>query len=199
MASKDVSIWVRVKDGFSRKLDAAKAKFKSFSGGLVKAAKAASIGFAALGAALIGSIKVYSKQQDAERLLSSALRMTGQDVDSLMDKYKQLASTIQNETAIADEDTLAQIALATQLGVTSDQMEDAIKLTIALGTVGMKGETAIRAASAALAGNTSQLTRYIPALRGAKTEAEKMAIVNDLIATGYAIQSDQLNTVSGRW
>ena len=41
--------------------------------------------------------------------------------------------------------------------------------------------------------------RMIPALRNAKTEEEKVAAVNKVLAAGYEQQKANLNTVGGAW
>jgi len=43
------------------------------------------------------------------------------------------------------------------------------------------------------------LTEYIPALRNATTQTEKLDIVNNLATRGYSQMAEELNTTAGRW
>jgi len=156
------------------------------------------IGGAIVGAAAV-SIRAFAKQEQAERQLAAAFRANGEAVDALMPKYKALASAIQDETGVADEATIANLAQLRTLGVLETQLESAAKAVVALKSAGLEGATATRAVSAAFAGNFSMLTRYIPALRDANSEQEKAAIFAEFVAKGYKQQSDELATTAGRW
>jgi len=203
MAKKQIDIEIGIKNKIAAGLKSVKAalkKFGSVAGGIMKGVAVASV---AIGTAIVAlgvkAVKAFAESEVAEKALIEAMTAHGDSVDDLLPKYKQLASVIQDETGIEDESTLATIAKLRTIGVANDKMETAIKLTLALGKAGMREKAALRAAADAMQGNTSQLATYIPELRQAKTEAEKLAIVNDLMTRGYSQLKGELDTTAGRW
>ena len=184
-------------------LKSAKAAMMRFGKSAGRILKGVAVATVALGTAIVAlgvkSLKSFAVQEAAERSLVEAMKAHGDAVDELLPKHKALASAIQDETGAADESTLALMAKLRTLGVTNDEMEKAVKLTMALSKVGMREKTAFRAAADAINGNTTTLTTYIPELRQAKTDTEKMAIVTDMAKRGYEQLSGELDTNSGRW
>ena len=139
---------------------------------------------------------------EAERanvMLDAALRGTGQYTDALSRKMKDLASAIQDETGASDEAVKANIAMLTTMGVTTDKMGEAARAVQALSALNFEGSQAAKAVALAMEGNMMGFQRMIPALRTAKTEAEKVAAVNKVLAAGYEQQKANLNTVGGAW
>lgn len=187
----------------ARGLKSAGAALKSFGNSAKRIGALFAKTFLAAGAAIVGfaakALSAYAKQEAAERSMASAFRAYGEEVENNTEKVKAFASAIQDETGVADEQTIATAAQLKMLGVATDQLEAATKATIALKSAGMAEATATRAVAAARAGDYSMLTRYIPELRTATDEAEKARIVNEFLTRGYAQQKEQLNTVAGQW
>ncbi|MGZ0657105.1 hypothetical protein ACWPKS_15990 [Coraliomargarita sp. W4R72] len=145
------------------------------------------------------AVKTYAVQENAERELAAAIKSTGGEVDTLLAKYKALGSEIQAQTIIGDEQTLGLIATATQMGITSDQMETTIKGAIGLSKAfGLDLTMATRASAAALQGNTSLLTRYIPQLQGVTDESEKLRLVTEGMARGFTQAQAEAAGASGQ-
>jgi len=78
-------------------------------------------------------------------------------------------------------------------------MGEAARAVQALSALNFEGSQAAKAVALAMEGNMSGFQRMIPALRNAKTEAEKVAAVNKVLAAGYEQQKANLNTVGGAW
>jgi len=145
------------------------------------------------------SIDAYVQQEKADKMLAAAIESTGQSVDLLLPKYKALASSIQKQTILGDEVVEGYIAMAINMGVTADNMDKVIKGAIGLSKVfKIDMNMAIRAVVAAMEGNTSLLTRYIPQLRTVKSEAEKVAIVQKGMAQGWKQATAEADTLEGR-
>jgi hypothetical protein len=203
MAKKELSLTVRARNAMAAGLNKAKKSLQKFGQSAARIGKFFAKGFLAMGAAVVGfaakSISAYSIQEKAEKSLVAALNAHGEAGQALLPMYKRLASEIQTQTGVADEQTLANMAQLRLLGVQQSEMERATKGVIALAKAGMNGETATRAMAAAVGGNYSMLTRYIPALRDVTNETEKANMLNDFLTKGYAAQQEELDSVAGQY
>lgn len=200
MASKkELVIKILARNVMAPGLAKAGKSLKAFGKGVKRAA----IAILGMGTAIAGvavkAISAYAVQQKAEQGLTAALRAHGDEVDNNLGLLKQHAAAIQDETGAADESTLATMSRLRMLGVQTAALGDAARGVLALKSAGMEGEMAARALALAHQGNFAALNRYLPALRDAKTETEKAAIVNAFLTKGYAQQKAELNTVSGAW
>ena len=211
MSSNELTIAIRAKNLMAAGIKAATADMHILGkkgdeiagrmiGGFAKIAGAAiAVGAAAVSAGTI-ALKAYSESQAAEEGLAAAIASRGGSIDALLPRYKALASAIQDQTALDDEATLGIIKYLTNIGVSADKMEQATKGALGLSkALGMDQESAAKAAAQALEGNYSALQRYIPALKTATTDAEKQALVQQVMTAGYAQQAAGLNTLQGRY
>jgi hypothetical protein len=203
MAQREISIVLRAKNAMAAGLEKAGKQLKAFGSSAARIGKAFAMSFLAAGTAVAGfaakALQAFSQQEAAEKQAEAALRAHGEEINNNMAAIKRNAAAIQDETGVADENTIARMARLRMLGVETGQLDAATKATIALKSAGMEEAAAVKAVAMATQGNFDMLNRYIPALRSATTEAEKAAIVNDFVTKGYAQQKDQLDTVAGRW
>jgi len=161
-------------------------------------ATGAVVAFKKISQAVAQNIEAYGKQVQAESSVQAAIRATGQEADDVFPRYAALASEIQKLTTVGDEASLELIALATSMGVTDDQMEDTIKGAIGLSDAfGIGTQQALRGVANALEGNFETLQRYIPALRTAETEAEKLRLVQEGMANGFEVSQARAQTAFG--
>lgn len=152
-----------------------------------------------LPAALLGSIEAFGKQEMAVQKLTAAIRANGGNVSEVVPIMREFASEIQRITTYGDEQVLAMQAMASSMGVSSDQMQGVIRSAIGLASaLNMDVMTAIKAASAAVQGKTTALQEYIPSLSKCKTEAEKLAVVQKLSASGFAQARAEAQTATGK-
>ena len=187
------------------------ARMKSWAGGALKGLRSLGRGFAKVAGLAVGmgaaiaaagawTVKKFAEQERAVNSLESALKSFGDETESLMPKFKKLASAIQEETGAADENTLQMMAQIRNLGIMPENMEKATKGALGLAKA-LDRDTATMARYVALAlqGETTMLQRYIPALQLATSEAEKQAIVTDIMTKGYQQLEGEMDTVSGQW
>ena len=145
------------------------------------------------------SIEAFGQQEMAMQKLSAAVRANGGNVSEVLPIMSAFASEMQRITTYGDEQVLAMQAMATSMGVNSDQMQGVIKSAIGLASaLNMDVMTAIKAASAAVQGKTTMLQEYIPALAKCKTEEEKLATVQKLSASGFAQAKAEAETSIGK-
>jgi hypothetical protein len=201
--ARKIELELRVKNALARGLKSAGAALEKFGQSAKRIGAFFTKAFIGAGAAVAGfavkALHAFGVQEAAERSMASALRTHGEEIDANMAAIKRMASAIQDETGVADENVIARMARLRMLGVETDQLDAAAKATIALKSAGMEEAAAIKAVAMATQGNYEMLGRYIGALRNTTDEAEKARIVNDFLTKGYAQQKDQLDTVAGQW
>ena len=170
-----------------------------YEAGLQKAEKIAmgvSVAIAGIG---IASLKAFSVQEQAEVKLRSALQATGQEVDTNFNSMKKFASELQKMTTVGDEASLEVMQMATNMGLNSEQAQQATKEAIGLSKAyQIDLKTAIKATTMAQQGEYTMLNRYIPELRSAGTEAEKVAIYNRTMASSFKVAQAETETTAGR-
>ena len=143
------------------------------------------------------SIEAFNVQEEAVRRLTKAIELNGESVANVA-SHQAYASSLQALTNVGDEVTLGLMAQASALGVADDQLQNTSKAAIGLSeATGLSLDAALQQVQRAMAGDTSGLTRYIPALKAAETASEKLAIVQDLAAKGLLQKQDATNTAAG--
>ena len=144
------------------------------------------------------SIKAAAKQEDALFALQTALSLTGDASEAVMNDFQKFASEIQKVTIHGDEETLALLAMHKQLGVNSKDLKKAAKWTIGLAAAtGRSTETMTQYVALALKGEFSMLRRYIPALRETTNKTEQLAIVTKFAADGFKVAEGRALTTTG--
>lgn len=200
---KELSIIIRAKDAIASGLASAGRRLKAFGAGLWNIGKNIAVGLgvamAAIGAFAVKAIQAYAVQEKAVSDLSSVLRSYNEEIANNIEALKKQASAIQDETGVGDEVNLQRMARLRLLGVETEMLGRAAKAVVALVQAGMDEQMAGKAVAGATMGNYQALTRYIPALREASTEAQKAAIVNDFLNKSYQQAKDNLKTVGGSW
>ena len=203
MGKKNITLELTARNRLAAGLSKARKSLATFGKSAARIGKAFVKGFLIAGAALIAfstkALTAYAAQEKAEKAVVATLNAHGEAGEKILPTLKKVAAAIQDETGAADENTLQLMSNLRSLGVQTSQLERAAKGTVALTRVGLGLETAQKAMAAALQGDFMQLTRYVPALRSATSETEKAQIVNDLLVKGYAAQTEELDTVAGRW
>ncbi len=157
------------------------------------------VAFGAISAYAVKAVQEWSKEEKSVRNLANAIEQHGESADAVVPKLQKYADAIEDETAVGGDVVQQRMASLRLLGVETDKLDDASRAVIGLTKAGMGEEGALRAVAAARAGDVSMLTRYIPALRTAKTDAEKATIVNEFVTKQYKAQKDELNTLTGRY
>lgn len=153
----------------------------------------------AVGAALGKLIKISNAQEDAERDIGAALRAHGDEAEKLLPVLKKQASAIQDLTRYGDEQNLQTMATLRNLGVQADALGVATKQSIGLAkALGLDANAAAKYTALARQGEFTILQRYVPALRSATSEAEKQAIVTDLMNKGWKQAQESSQTTSGQ-
>jgi len=159
----------------------------------------------AITAAMAGAIVLVKKmitvsmaQEQAEVALAAALKVTGEYSKDLAAHFADFASGIQKVTTYGDEEVLQLMALQKNLGVATNKLEDATKMSIGLATAtGRDVQSMAMYIALAQQGEFTMLRRYIPALRSTTDATEQMKIVTYFAARGYKVAQEQAKTFGG--
>ncbi len=151
--------------------------------------------------ALGGYVSASYTQEKAELDIINAMRVKGTATEKNVDLVMKLASETQKLTTVGDEESMQLLTLATNMGLATDKMEEALQGSIGLATAfasaGLSRETAMKGIALAYEGEFTQLQRYIPALQSAKDETEKMAILQKAMADGFELSKAETESGSG--
>jgi len=147
-------------------------------------------------------IRASNQQELADNQLAAALKNVNQYTAENFKLLKDQASAIQSVTVIGDEQSQMLQTLALNMGVQADKIDEVTKGAIGLAqqfsAAGLSQETAMKGLALAYQGNFEQLQRYIPALRNAETETEKMAVLQKAMADGFSAAKAQAQTSGGQ-
>ena len=163
-------------------------------------AKAKAVFAVAIPLAIAHTVRAFAAQEKAENAIASALDSHGDSLDGMLPALKAQAATIQNLTVYGDEFILGLMAQARNLGTTSGKLDEVTRRAVGLSkALGMDLRTALRYTVLAQQGEFTMLQRYIPVLRSATTETEKLTIVNEMAARGWSQARAEIETTSGKY
>lgn len=155
--------------------------------------------------ALAGAVRLFGRslgdfgrQQAAVRNLATSLELVGANVREALPDLTNFASELQQVTTQGDEATLELMRNGLMLGIQTEQIKGATQAAIGLSeALGIDQTMAMRAVANANEGQFEVLQRYLPALKTATDDTEKLAIVNEAAAKGFALAKSQTQTYAG--
>lgn len=149
---------------------------------------------------LSGAIDASAEAERAQRGLDAAIEITRGNIPGLSDSLQDFAAKLQASTTFEDDAIIATEGLLVQLTDLDEKgLKEATKGAIGLASVmGMDLQSAARLVAMAMEGNYDRLTRYIPALREAKTEAEKKTLVMEKLGQMYQRAEADTGTYTGK-
>ena len=144
------------------------------------------------------AIELAMEQEKAQIALGAALRANDEYTEDLMHQYTKFASSIQAVTTYGDEQILKLMALQKNLGVTSDRLEEATKMSIGLAAAtGRDVQSMAMYIALAEQGEFTMLRRYIPALRSTTDKTKQLQIITEFAARGFLVAQENAKTFSG--
>ena len=174
------------------------ASFKSSMKDIEDVAKKAAVGIAAISGAIGVAVSEYSQGEKAVFKLQAALTANGRQVDKTMKSYIDFAAEIQGLTVVGDETTLKLLQIAESMGLTGDTALRAAKNAIAMQSAFEIGaEGAIRMTVALEQGESEMLRRYIPALKKIEDDTQRTAMAQDILAKAFDVAKAEANTFGG--
>ena len=192
----------RTKSTVTRTVDKIKATFSkmatSFKAAFDKMVQAAKWASLAIAGALTVASRAAMKQEDAQFLLAAALKISGEWTQELQYRFEEFAASVQQATIYGDEEVLQLMQLQKSLGVTSNKLEEATKMSIGLATAtGRDVQSMAMYIALAQQGEFTMLRRYIPALRTTTDATKQLQIITEFAAAGYKLAEERAKTTSG--
>jgi hypothetical protein len=144
------------------------------------------------------SVKAYSESEAAVVKLNAALRATGQYTEDSSEDIRRFASEMMKLTVIDDDAVIGMVQLGVNMGLTADQAKKAAEGAIGLSRAyGVDLDAAMKAVTGATQGSYEMLGRYMPAIRTATTDSDKMRLVQEGLASAYAVATAETDTLYG--
>jgi len=183
MATPILEVIYRFRDEASKSLADAEKGVENM-GKTYKVAGAIMLGAgAAIGASLALCVRAAGQEEDSIRMLTVAMKNVGLSYDEAKGSLEKWMDVETKKTGVDDEKqrkSLAALILQTK-DLTKAQDLLTLAVDIAAGT-DRDLESATRLLEMAMAGNWGMLQRYIPAIKEAKTEEEKWAVLRQSFA-----------------
>lgn len=143
-------------------------------------------------AAFAGISKLMDNQIRAQQTLRAALRSSGNEVEENYKNMRQFAADLQQVTTVGDESTLQLMQLSLSMGVSAEGSMRAAKNAVVLSrAMNMNEKAAIKYTAALEQGDATMLTRYLPTLRQAKTDAEKTAMAQEILGRMFSVATEE--------
>jgi hypothetical protein len=142
--------------------------------------------------------KAAAEEELAIKRLGAALTVTGQNTSSALGDLTDFAAEMQRVTVIADDVAVGLLQTAINMGLTSEESKTATQQAIALSRAyGIDLNTALVGVVNTMEGNTSTLSRYIPALKGVEDATERIAILTNESNKAWAVATSEIDTAAG--
>jgi len=163
------------------------------------------LGLAGIGGGLYGlkrgfdvCIEAAMESEKVQTNLASSLQATGEYSDETMQRLIRFAHSMQDITTWSNEAVLGLAEYVHTLGIGAYQIEEATRMTLGLSkALRVDEQASAKMAAAAMQGHFEKFTRYIPAIKDARTEAERFALVQEKVKIGLEIATGELNTTAG--
>jgi len=202
MTDKKVNLIISLKDGVSSGLQKMRENTNAVGESFKKLGQIAAtyLTFRAAIGGIKAVIKAYSDAESVQNRLSSTFRALGEQGTAAVAKWGAFATSVQRSTTLGDEQVMSLVTMAKTMGVANNEIANTTKGAIALSKAfGIDLGTSMKLTVLAGEGQYEMLARYIPALKTATTDTQKMAIVNQAMAVGWKVAGEELSTVKGAW
>jgi len=143
----------------------------------------------------------FTEAMNAERIqsrLNTTLKQHGESVEYAGALWEDFAMQMAGATGTEDDQVKSLVALAFNLGIASEKVDDVVRGAIGLTEIfGGSLESNTEAVSRAYQGNWRQIDMMIPEIKKLSTESEKMAALQQKMADGFDASSDAMKSATG--
>ncbi len=144
-------------------------------------------------------IDIGKKSIEAWKIQEQVLAKLNVQTNGNTASIEKWTTEIQKATTVGDEAAQQIASIGLSMGITQDKLESATKGAIGLSEAfGIDLNTSMKMVSQANEGQYTMLARYIPSLKTASTDAEKMVIVQNAMSDGFDLAKAKAETFTGR-
>jgi hypothetical protein len=144
----------------------------------------------------------FNEAMEAEKIqskLNSTLESHGESVKYAGALWEDFSNTMRGLTGVEGDQVKSLVALAFNLGISSNKMKEVVQGAIGLSAMyGGSLESSVDAISKAYQGNWKAIDGMIPAIKNLGTEQEKMIALQDMMAKGFKISTDAMKGATGQ-
>ncbi len=158
------------------------------------AVKTATAGFRFLS----DSAAAFDTQTAAVNGLTKAIELSGNTLGPTIEQHEAFASALQGTVNVGDEVTLGLMKQASMLGVSNDKLQAVTQTAIGMSeATGASLEDSMRKVNETINGNTEAFAEFLPQLRNAATDSERLAIIQKTAANGLQMQAAGATSAAG--
>lgn len=161
--------------GFAAELSNVTGVGEGVTAGLLKQASAMGVSTDKLKETARAAIELSSA---TGQTLDASIKQVSESMNPTIGQLEKFAAQMQKVTNVGDEVTLGLMKQASMMGVSSDKLKDVTRAAVGLSeATGQSLDDSLRKVNDAINGNASSMARYLPEIRNAATEEERLAIV----------------------
>lgn len=195
-------LWARIKvdaSGLTHGLAGAKSQLTDFGSKMSGISTKATFAFAALTGGVALAVREFAKDEASSMRLGTALDLLGGRAHNMRGELERLASTMQRQTVYSDDAVRSAMAYGVNVGITAEKIPEATRAAIGLSNaLGIDLQSAMKLTALAMQGDFTMISRYIPAIRTAGSETEKMAKFLEFVKRGFAGAEADAQTFTGK-
>lgn len=144
------------------------------------------------------AVKSWGAQEDAQVSMAAALANTGEYTKKNVEQFIAFANQMQESTKYSNDFILSQMAMAKNMGIQTNKLEDTTKAALGLSSAyGMDMNTAFRLIIEAGNGMTGMLSRYGIIVDQNASKQEKLNAVMKIGMNGFNIARANALTMTG--
>jgi hypothetical protein len=145
------------------------------------------------------AVRAFIQEEDAIAAMTAALARQGKASDDNIRALKEYAAELQRSTTIGDEAALAAMAMAMNLGVSQDRIQEVTTAAVGLSRIIKKDlNTAMMLMARASKGQTQMLSRYGLTLDETMSPQEKFNALLKIGAANFSLAEAEAATMGGR-
>ena len=159
----------------------------------------ATAGISAIVGAMVKMYNEYSIAEQAALKLSIAQKNAGIIAQQNKMLFDAQTASLEKLTTAEDDEIVALQELSLNMGATGNETLKAVEGAIGLkAAFGIELNTALKMTINGFAGNYDQLGRYVPAIRNATSETQKLAEFQKVLANSFIVARKEVGSTRGQ-
>lgn len=184
---------------FVKAIEDVEKKSEDLKDQLEEIGKKSALAFAALSAAIGGTVFAYAESEKATKSLTLALQNQGIASDKLLKKYSDLADEVQAKTGIDDDAIKSGLSVIQTFLGQEEASSDLVGVLADLSEKEGSVESAAQALGLAINGNARALKRYGVTVDETATKSERISQITQQLKQNIGGAAEAANTGLGKF